>query len=120
MHPWLRKLIPFTEENSGEQIVQKTALRIDSTDRIRQLIRHEIFRSNTNPKAETWEEANDFDFDDPDEKWDSPYEEHFDPDEPFPESGGGQSPPNTAPPDPPPANPPPVNNEPPPPQSQVP
>lgn len=109
---WLRKLLPHIEQNSGEQIVQKTALRIDSTDRIRQIIRHELYRQRVNSGAESFEEADDFDFDDG-EEWVSPYENEFEP-----ESGGGQSPPVTAPPTP--ADPGATNGPPPQPQPATP
>lgn len=112
---WLRKLVPFKEFNSGEQIVQKTQLRIDATDKIRQIIRQELFRQTINSEAESFDAANDFEFDDG-EEWVSPYENEFEP-EPKPEPGGGQSPPQT---DPPPADPGATNGPPPQPQPATP
>lgn len=68
------------EKNSGEVLTQRTGLRImSSTDRIRQLIRHEMFRANEDKDHESFEDADDFDLDD-DEEWVSPYEELFEPD----------------------------------------
>lgn len=67
------------EINSGEQLVTPTGLRIvSSTDRIRQLIRHEMFRRQEDAENETFEEADDFDLDDG-EEWVSPYEDYFEP-----------------------------------------
>lgn len=68
------------EKNSGELLAQRTGLRImSSTDRIRQLIRHEMFRANEDREHESFEDADDFDLDD-NEEWVSPYEEQFEPD----------------------------------------
>lgn len=68
------------EKNNGEVLTQRTGLRImSSTDRIRQLIRHEMFRANEDKDHESFEDADDFDLDD-NEEWVSPYEELFEPD----------------------------------------
>lgn len=69
------------EYNSGQQVVMPTNLRLPSRDdRIRQLIRHEMFRQAAGQEqAETFEEADDFEMDDGD-GWVSPYEDDFDPD----------------------------------------
>lgn len=69
----------FIEENSGETLVQKTGLRImSSTDRIRQIIRHELSEHAARSEHESFEDADDFEFEDG-EEWVSPYEEKFDP-----------------------------------------
>lgn len=75
---FFRKLLRKPEQNSGEVLVQHTALRISNEDNIRRIIRQEIFRNTINREAETFEEADDFEFDDG-EQWVSPYEEQFDP-----------------------------------------
>ena len=69
------------EYNSGEKIELPTRLRMpDRDDRIRQMIRHELFRQAAGKEEkETFEEADDFDLDEG-EQWVSPYEEEFDPD----------------------------------------
>lgn len=67
------------EANSGYSVTAATALRLSPDDRIRQLIRQEMFRQAMGQEqAETFEEADDFDFDE-DEEWVSPYEVEFEP-----------------------------------------
>lgn len=66
------------ERNSGDCVVSRTGLKLSREDQIRQMIRHELFRSTVNDKAESFEEADDFELDEDDE-WFSPYEEVFDP-----------------------------------------
>jgi len=80
MWPFLkRKEVPKFEENSGEVLVQKLNLHLSQTDKIRQMIRHELFRQAIGkPGHETLEEADDFEMDDGDE-WRSPYEVNFEP-----------------------------------------
>lgn len=78
VHSIFKRRPPTIEENNGEQLVQRTALRIDSTERIRQIIRHELFRQQANEEAESFEEADDFDLPDG-EEWVSSYEEKFEP-----------------------------------------
>jgi len=76
---WPFRKRPGEEENSGEKIQQPTRLRMTQNDRIRNLIRHEMFRQAAGQEGhESFEEADDFDL--PDEEWVSPYEEKFDPD----------------------------------------
>lgn len=91
---------PFIEENSGERLVQTTGLRISTTDRIRQMVRHELFRQQANAEAETFEEADDFDLPDG-EEWVSPYEGDFDPPpspaDPKPAGAGSGAPPEGEP-----------------------
>lgn len=90
---FFRKLFRKPEENSGEVLVQKTALRINDSDGIRRIIRHEMSKiASAAMQAETFEEADDFELSD-EEEWISPYEEIFDPE---PESGEGRSPSVTA------------------------
>lgn len=87
------------EKNSGEQLVTPTGLRIvSSTDRIRQIIRHEMFRRAEDSEHETFEEADDFELDDG-ETWISPYEENFEPEPSEPPSPEPPVPPS--PPEPP-------------------
>ena len=86
-----RKLREYFEPNNGETLVQKTALRLSSTDRIRQIIRHEMLQQKLNSEAESFDEADDFEFEDG-EEWASPYEVQFEPDDP----GAGRSPADTA------------------------
>lgn len=74
----LRQLIPFVEKNDGSSLVQRTSLRISNVDRVRQIIRHEMFRQQQDSEHESFEEADDFDLPD-DEQWVSPYEERFEP-----------------------------------------
>lgn len=70
------------EKNSGEVLTQRTGLRImSSTDRIRQLIRHEMFRANEETTHESFADADDFELEDG-EEWVSPYEETFEPESP--------------------------------------
>lgn len=86
----------FQEKNNGEKLVQRTGLRISTNDRIRQMVRHELFRQQVNNEAESFEEADDFDLPDG-EEWISPYENEFEPepvpptpaDPPSPEPGKG-------------------------------
>lgn len=66
------------EPNDGKSMVNHTSLRMSNNDRIRQLIRAELFRREVNNQAETFEEADDFDLDE-NEPWVSPYEDGFDP-----------------------------------------
>ena len=89
---WFRKLNPFTEKNSGQVLVAKTGLQLSSTDRIKQIIRHELLQQKLNAEAETFDEADDFEFDDG-EEWASPYEVTFDPPSPEPDvpQGGTQT-----------------------------
>lgn len=69
----------FMEINNGEKLVQRTGLRVlSSTDRIRQIIRHELSEHAHANESETFDEADDFDLPD-NEEWVSPYEERFDP-----------------------------------------
>lgn len=75
----LNKLKSFIERNSGRKMVQTTGLRISTNDRIRQMIRHELFRQQINDEAETFDEADDFSLPD-EEEWISPYEDEFEPD----------------------------------------
>lgn len=76
----LRRIFSFPpEENSGYSVTAETSLRLSPDDRIRQLIRQEMFRQALGAEeSETFEEADDFEFDDGDE-WVSPYEIGFDP-----------------------------------------
>lgn len=67
-----------TEENNGQSMVAATGLHLSQEDRIRRIIRMEMFRNQVNNEAETFEEADDFDLPDGDE-WHSPYEETFEP-----------------------------------------
>ena len=87
-----RKLRQYFEPNNGETLVQKTSLRLSSTDRIRQIIRHEMLQQKLNSEAESFDEADDFEFEDG-EEWASPYEVNFEPDDP----GAGRSPAVSAP-----------------------
>lgn len=83
------------EANSGESMVQLTGLRLSPNDRIRQLIRMELFRQAAGKEdAESFEEADDFDFDDGDE-WHSDYENEFEPVAPAVEIPVEPSPPVT-------------------------
>jgi len=78
MWPFNRNRPRKTEVNTGEQIIQKTQLRITQDDKIRNLIRSELLRQAMGKvENETFEEADDFDMED--EEWASPYEETFDP-----------------------------------------
>lgn len=97
-------LSSHVEENSGESMVITTGLRFSQEDRIRQIIRQEMFRRAISDEAESFEDADDFDFDDG-EEWVSPYEEVFDPspetpsDPPEPDpkpAAGGSNPPVTS------------------------
>ena len=91
---FFRKLFRKPEVNSGEVLVQKTQLRINDSDGIRRIIRHEMSKiAAAAMQAETFEEADDFELGD-EEEWISPYEEVFDPE---PEPGEGRSPSETAP-----------------------
>ena len=76
-----RKRERSPEVNSGQQMVMPTNLRLPSRDdRIRQMIRHEMFRARmASEDHETFEEADDFELDTGD-GWTSPYEDDFDPD----------------------------------------
>lgn len=77
--PYVPKPAPSLEPNSGESMVVTTGLRLSQEDRLRNLIRMELFRQALGKEeAETFEEADDFDFDDGDE-WRSDYENEFDP-----------------------------------------
>lgn len=67
-----------TEVNNGQSLLSTTGLHLSQDDRIRRLIRMELFRREVNDQAETFDEANDFDLPDG-EEWVSPYEEGFDP-----------------------------------------
>lgn len=87
------------EFNSGEKIELPTRLRMpDRDDRIRQMIRHELFRQAAGKEeAETFEEADDFELDEG-EQWVSPYEDGFDPDFDSPPAKPQQAPePKSAP-----------------------
>jgi len=67
------------EQNNGEILVQKLNLNLSQTEKVRQMIRHELFRQAIGKAdRESFEEANDFDLED--EEWVSPYEETFEPD----------------------------------------
>lgn len=76
----LKSLFPsqWVEENSGESMVTQTRLHFSENDRIRQIIRAEMFRRAIDASAETFEEADDFELDD-DTEWVSDHEEQFDP-----------------------------------------
>lgn len=74
---WLKKRV-YVEPNNGEILVSSTNLRLDQNDMIRQMIRQEIFRSQVNEGAESFEDADDFELDEG-EQWVSDYEEGFDP-----------------------------------------
>lgn len=89
------------EQNNGERMQQATNLRLSQNDRIRNLIRHEMFRAQINNESETFEDADDFELPD-NEEWVSPYEETFDPD--F-DAAPPQNPPSPEPPNPAPASP---------------
>lgn len=78
MFNFIRKRLPFSEVNDGEELLQRTRLSVSNIDRVRQIIRHELFRQQVDDSAETFEQADDFDLDDGDE-WVSPYEENFEP-----------------------------------------
>lgn len=96
----MKKLLrtnPQVEKNSGESLVSDTGLHLSQTDRIRQMIRQELFRQAMGvPQAESFEEADDFEMDDGDQ-WVSPYEETFEPPAvdppPVPAAGGAAAPP---------------------------
>lgn len=91
-----RRFIRRQEYNSGESMVQETGLSLSYEDRLRQLIRAEMFRQHTRPEAESFAEADDFDL--PGEvEWVSPYENDFDP-EPAPTETAPTSAPAEAPP----------------------
>lgn len=96
----MAKLTPMgpahVEHNDGSQMVQKTGLRISTNDRIRSIIRHELFQQQANKEAETFEEADDFDLPDG-EEWISPYEEQFEPDPTPPADPSGSVQDNTKP-----------------------
>lgn len=78
MWPFRKLTRPF-EKNNGEKMRQPTNLRLSQHDRIRNLIRHEMFRQQLGKEeAESFEEADDFDLPE-NEEWVSPYEEQFDP-----------------------------------------
>lgn len=76
-----KKKVRTPEINSGEQVELPTRLRMQNRDdRIRQMIRHEMFRSRIADEGmETFEEADDFEMEDG-EEWVSPYDNEFDPD----------------------------------------
>ncbi len=99
MKPYIRKADSDIEQNDGTVHVQKTGLRISSTDRIRQIIRFELAQQMADQGHETFDEADDFEFDEDDDKWESPYELQFEPEaqpDPAPAPGAGQSPAVTA------------------------
>lgn len=74
-----RKSKTREEYNSGEKLVHHTSLHMTQNDRVRQIIRHEMFKQAMGaPGHETFEEADDFELPDGDQ-WVSPYEEQFDP-----------------------------------------
>lgn len=90
------------EVNSGVSAVHTTQLRMSNNDRVRQLIRHELFRRAIAAEGhETFDEADDFDLPDG-EEWVSPYEEKFDPpsDDPTPSKAPPVDPPPGGDPDP--------------------
>lgn len=67
------------EKNNGEVLVQRLKLQLSERDKVRQMIRHELFTQAIGKAGhETMEEADDFDLPDGDE-WVSPYEEKFEP-----------------------------------------
>jgi len=87
------------EKNNGELLVQKLNLNLSQTEKVRQMIRHELFRQAIGKvDKESFDEANDFDLED--EEWVSPYEETYEPDpstavtasSPEPVSGPGAAP----------------------------
>lgn len=96
---FFRVITPVREHNSGESLTRTTNLSLDSTERIRQIIRHELVRQDDALYVGTFEEEDDFDFDDG-ETWNSPYEEVFEPQDmgPARSAGVGRSPTETAPP----------------------
>lgn len=88
------RVAKFEEYNSGEVIAARTRLELTTAERIRQMVRHEISRHAGENDFETFEEADDFEFEDG-EEWISPYEEKFEPaaDPPKADSlGAGQRP----------------------------
>lgn len=94
MKPIYRDTPADVESNDGYVHVQRTGLRISTTDRIRHMIRYELHKIAEDKEMETFEEADDFEFDEHDgEQWQSPYEIDFDPD--F-DAGAGRSPAETA------------------------
>lgn len=88
MFNFFRKRESKQESNDGSSLVHRTGLRIQNTDRVRQLIRYELFRHAEDNKLDTFDEADDFSLDD-DEEWNSPYEQEF---EPEPERAGSDQP----------------------------
>lgn len=75
-----RKVQRVPEVNSGEPVEIPTRLRLSGDDKIRQMIRHELFRQAAGQEGmESFEEADDFELGEGDE-WVSPYEDGFDPD----------------------------------------
>lgn len=76
----MKEHLNWIEPNSGESEVALTSLRLTQVDRVRQLIRHELFLQAAGgaDQHETFEEADDFEMDDGDE-WTSPYETDFEP-----------------------------------------
>lgn len=82
----IRRLAKFgrrPEVNSGVSLTTTTRLNLSQTDRMRQIIRHEMFMQAIDKEKETFKEADDFDLEDGTE-WVSPYEDVFEPLDPDP------------------------------------